>query len=124
MESLPTSSQGVEYQKPVEAQTISFLALPYELRLMVYHHILALDQPIELWVETGYALKNQRCRRVNAAILWRTFRRGGDVNLGFLCTCKLVNFEATEIFYGENKFRFSGNNGLMTAYAYITKIGR
>lgn len=76
-----------------------------------------------MWAETGDAMKDQRRRRVNAAILRRKFRRGGDTNLGFLRVCKLVNFEASEIFYGKNKFRFSGTNGCMAAYAYVTKIG-
>jgi hypothetical protein len=62
-------------------------------------------------------------RRINAAILQQTFRRFGDCNLGFLRVCKLINFEAAEIFYGENKFRFSGTNGHMAAYAFVTKIG-
>jgi hypothetical protein len=41
-----------------------------------------------------------------------------------LRTCKQVNVEAAEIFYGKNEFRFSGLNGHVVAYAYATKIGR
>lgn len=103
---------------------MSLLELPYELRAIVYRELLVLEHPIELWAETGIALKSQRHSRVNGAILRRAFKPGGDSNLGFLRLNKLINFEAAEIFYGENKFRFPGTNGHMVAFAFVTKISK
>lgn len=92
---------------------------------MIYKHHLVSSQPIELWAESGEVYKNQKLRRRNKAIMNRTVFAGRRrcVNLGLLRTCKQVNMEGAEIFYGHNEFRFSGKNGHMAAFAFVTKIG-
>lgn len=77
---------------------------------MVYKNLLILDEPIELWAEPNDTPKDQRRHLVNATVLREPFLRGGDVKLEFLCTCKQISFEASEIFYGDNDFRFSGTD--------------
>lgn len=105
-------------------QTFSFLELPAEIRNTVYHHALDLDEPIELWPETGDVYADQkRCRR-NAVILKRKLCTKRAHNLGLLRTCNQINAEVAVVFYGQNEFRFSGVNGNIATYAFITKIGR
>lgn len=92
---------------------------------MVYENAFVSDEPLELWAESGDVYKDQRLRRRNAAIMkHKVFNnRRGFVNLGFMRTCKQINIEATEVFYGHNEFRFSGKNGHMAAFAFVNKIG-
>lgn len=42
--------------------------------------------------------------------------------LGLLRTCKVIHQEASEIFYGQNKFRFSGIDGCIVASAFLHTI--
>ncbi|KAI4617004.1 uncharacterized protein J4E87_008516 [Alternaria ethzedia] len=113
-----------KFQKPVnKPQNVGFLDMPLEIRLMIYGHALEFDEPIELWPETG-DMDTEYYRRVrNGSRLRKMFGRRGARNLGLLRTCKQVCAEATEVFYGNNEFRFSGLNGHMVAYAFATKIG-
>ncbi|KAI4688264.1 uncharacterized protein J4E84_005195 [Alternaria hordeiaustralica] len=113
-----------KFQKPVnKPQNVGFLDMPLEIRLMIYGHALEFDEPIELWPETG-DMDTEYYRRVrNRSRLRKMFGRRGPRNLGLLRTCKQVCAEATEVFYGNNEFRFSGLNGHMVAYAFATKIG-
>ncbi|KAH9845839.1 hypothetical protein Tdes44962_MAKER00049 [Teratosphaeria destructans] len=67
------------------------LELPAELRIRIYEH----------------ALQHQRVlQRPLRASAWRTLP--GDVaNVSLLCTCKLVNEEAADVFCDLNSFRIS-----------------
>jgi hypothetical protein len=91
---------------------------------MVYSHVLEFNELIELWAETGDVYADRRRRRENRTILRRRFGKNEESNLGLLRTCKQVNTEAAELFYGKNEFRFSGINGHMAAWAFVSKIGR
>jgi hypothetical protein len=90
----------------------------------VYRHLLVLENSIELWAEPGEALENHRQTRIKGAILRQAFWRDSDSKLSFLRVSKMINFEAADIFYGENKFRLSDTNGHMVAFAFVTKIGK
>jgi hypothetical protein len=99
------------------------MTLPTEIRLMIYQYHFVFDEPIEMWAETGHVYADQKVRRQTKGALKRTFWHRRAVNLGLLRTCKQINTEAAEVFYGDNEFRFSGTNGHMVAYAYLKKIG-
>ncbi|KAF2029466.1 hypothetical protein EK21DRAFT_112840 [Setomelanomma holmii] len=104
--------------------TLLFLALPDELRKVVYKYLLVSRQPIKMWEETGKVYQNQNWRRQYTDIMSREICTGRKrCNLGLLRTGKLINAKAAEILYGQNEFRFSGKNRLMAAFAYVTKIG-
>lgn len=65
----------------------------------------------------------RRARQKNTRQLKQKFLYDLEVNLGFFRTCKQIYCEATKVFYGQNEFRFSGLNGHMVAFAYMSKIG-
>jgi hypothetical protein len=47
------------------------------------------------------------------------FRR---LNLSLLRTCRTINVEGSQVFYGDNEFRFSEINGHMVANLFVRKI--
>lgn len=87
------------------------MELPAEIRLIVYEYALVATNPIEFWAETGDSLTNYICRH-------RDIKNIGT-SLALLRTNKVVNNEATEIFYGKNEFRFSGLNCCIMASAFL-----
>ncbi|KAH7092523.1 hypothetical protein FB567DRAFT_588797 [Paraphoma chrysanthemicola] len=114
----------LKYQQPVtKPQTISFMEIPTEIRLMIFQHHFVSDKPIEMWAETGDVYADQKVRRQAKGAFKRKFWHKRIVNFGLLRTCKQINVEVGEIFYCENEFQFSGTNGHMIAYAYLKKIG-
>ena len=83
---------------------------------MIYGHLLTYSQPPEFWPETGHFNRDFHMRIV---VRHRTRHK---LHLQLLRTCKVVNSEAAEIFYGKNEFRFSGINGCVIASAFVFTI--
>ncbi|KAF2029503.1 hypothetical protein EK21DRAFT_112876 [Setomelanomma holmii] len=110
-----------QFLRQEHSQTISFFELPGEIRNQIYKQVCVLDKPIEAWAETGDQYEDHRLRRRSKKEYGKLFKH--EHNLRLLRTCKRVNAEATGTFYGGNDFRFSGLNGHMVAYAWLTKIG-
>ncbi|KAF2662085.1 hypothetical protein K491DRAFT_340258 [Lophiostoma macrostomum CBS 122681] len=97
------------------------MGLPVELRLKVYRSLLVFEDAIEIWPEVGSAT-NDRTAKYRAVQQWSRLIRRRKLNLGILRLCKVVHDEASEVFYGENEFRFSAVNGQMVAAAFIHHI--
>jgi hypothetical protein len=97
-----------------------FMKLPAELRLEVYRYRLVQQSPIELW---PHVIDNVRWR--SNIKRQKAFRRYESLYpaLGLLRVSRLINEEASQVFYGENEFRFSGINGWMVFSAFLNTIG-
>ncbi|KAF2465313.1 uncharacterized protein BDR25DRAFT_360675 [Lindgomyces ingoldianus] len=101
-----------------------FLDLPVEIRLSIYEIVLKLSKPIEMWPETGFpGLGNRMARGRNFRKLHKAHSKW-NCNINLLRTCRLINTEAGEIYYGKNSFRFSAVNGWMVANTFLYQIGR
>ncbi len=46
------------------------------------------------------------------------------VGAKLLRTCKMINREATPVYYGENEFRFTMEDGWIPLYDFLTRIGQ
>jgi hypothetical protein len=95
--------------------------LPPELRIRVYRFVFKFDDPIEFWPETTTTGGDFYYRNKNRNHM-RYLLKNRKLNLDFLRTCRTVHAEGSEVFYGENDFRFSAINGHMTANLFVRKI--
>lgn len=99
--------------------------LPTELRIEILRLVLRRKPPIELWAETGDFEKDIEVWHSNQhryRMATSTFK--GNLPLHLLRTCKQLNREGGQIFYGENYFSCSGMNGWIVAAGWMEKIGR
>ena len=53
----------------------------------------------------------------------RIYKRNVQPLVGLLRVNRLIHVEASQIFYGENEWRFSGINGWMVFYAWLNTVG-
>jgi hypothetical protein len=99
-----------------------FLQLPTELRLRVYREVLVQSRPIELWPH----VPNNTIGMANLqrATTMRLYRENIQPRLQLLRTNKLIHAEASEMFYGENEWRFSGINAWMVFSCWLHTIGQ
>jgi hypothetical protein len=102
-------------------QTKSFIDLPAEIRIKIYRYAFQLGQPLELWAESDTANHTYWLRVQNKKNLLYQIRKR-QLNLSFLRTCRMVHIEGSELFYGENEFRFTSVNGHMVANLFVRKI--
>ncbi|KAL1597707.1 hypothetical protein SLS60_008193 [Paraconiothyrium brasiliense] len=93
-----------------------FLDLPAEIRLIIYEYVLVLNKPIEVWPESGTLMP--AFDRGDIVEIHRLIQ-SRELPVGMLRTCKLVQQEATPIFYGTIRFRFSGINGTSVACVFL-----
>lgn len=118
-----TRLQHADYDKKRPLRG-SFLDLPAEIRLDIYERVIIAEKPFEFWPEVGCGkggvLGDWGGRRLQD--LYRYPPR--KFNLQLLRICWQIYFEIAQVFYSRNEFRFSGVNGHMLAYAWMTKIGR
>ncbi|KAF2265483.1 hypothetical protein CC78DRAFT_567543 [Lojkania enalia] len=109
-----------KWARPHTGKTFPLMELPVELRLGVYRYILVQNDPIELWPHvknnTMYCANNYRRQG------FREYRSLNSVRR-LLRVSSVVNEEASQIYYGENQFRFSGINGWMVFSAFLYTIG-
>jgi hypothetical protein len=96
--------------------------LPGEIRNRIYRLHLLVGNPIELLPKSAHATH----KAANSADLrsdhkFLVIRRS---RLPLLRSSKDVNKEASEIFYGENEFRFTGQNGWNWLHGYLRTIGK
>ncbi|PSN65126.1 hypothetical protein BS50DRAFT_635938 [Corynespora cassiicola Philippines] len=98
-----------------------FFSLPTELRLQVYKHVLIQPRPIELW---PHGLDNtfKECQELRKETIY-TYARTTQCTLTLLRVCKRIHAEASQTFYGDNEFRFTGINGWMVCRAWLHTIG-
>lgn len=69
----------------------SFLSLPGELRNRIYELVLVREEHSYEWEE-----------------IWRHIYHPKGLTVGLLCASKIIHQEATPVFYGQNRFDFSG----------------
>ncbi|CAO2649858.1 Nn.00g011500.m01.CDS01 [Neocucurbitaria sp. VM-36] len=111
----------MKYARVFRRQTMSFLDLPAELRVKIYRNAFLFEEPIEFYARTDSVNHDYWVRKDTHTFLMNLIKRR-LLNLGFLRTCRTVQSEGSEVFYGENEFRFSGLNGHMVANLFIRKI--
>ncbi|KAJ4364122.1 hypothetical protein N0V83_009577 [Neocucurbitaria cava] len=102
-------------------QTLSFFDLPAELRVKVYHYAFRFEEPIDFLPQTDSQNHDYWVRK-DCHAYFRRLLNQRRLNLSFLRTCRAVQSEGSEVFYGENEFRFSNVNGHMVANLFIHKI--
>jgi len=120
----PKPNDERKYANRHPGPAFRFLDLPLEPRVIIYKMALVLSRPIELWPECDtpdVAQQHKSIARNFQYLKHKLSRR--HFNVGLLRTCKLINYEARDIFYGCNEWRFSGLNGWMVANAFLYTIG-
>jgi hypothetical protein len=80
-----------------------------------------MDPPVEFWAEVD-CYGNARKQRSQDAEKLRSAIASRKLNLDFLRTCRRAQFEGSEVFYGENEFRFSGVSGHIIANLFVRKV--
>ncbi|KAL0261371.1 hypothetical protein SLS55_002801 [Diplodia seriata] len=106
---------------PQFRQTLSFMDLPVEVRIMIYRLLLLSSTPFELCFR-AFVVWVPALRVPNEGSAWSHFASFRPA-LGVLRLNKLINREAAEVFYGENEFRFSAFNSSIPAHAFMATIG-
>jgi hypothetical protein len=87
----------------------------------IYRSAFLLDEPLEFWAEVD-CLGSYKKQRAQDASTLRSLIETRDLNLSFLRTCRRIHAEGSEVFYGENEFRFSGVSRHMIANLFVRKI--
>ncbi|ORY06395.1 hypothetical protein BCR34DRAFT_616976 [Clohesyomyces aquaticus] len=82
-----------------------------------------LPHPIDLWHETGYTITDRRVRRLTFFTL-DSLMRTAIPTIALLRTCKLIDSEASPIFYSGHEFLSSGINGHMMAHTFLYTISK
>lgn len=77
----------------VEKSSNAFLALPYEIRRIIYQNLFCDDKMINSIRSVGYLMK------------YRANDKGHDLHPKIMGTCSQVHSECQDILYGENKFQ-------------------
>ncbi|KAF2029504.1 hypothetical protein EK21DRAFT_112877 [Setomelanomma holmii] len=99
----------VNYARKFRQQTKSFDVTPV-IRVKIYRYALKFDSPLELWAESDTSNHTYWVRQDNKDHLRNILKRR-LLNLSLLRTCRKVHAEASEVFYSENEFGFTGLNG-------------
>lgn len=95
--------------------------LPGEIRNRIYRLHLLVDEPIELLARTSRTNSKGADKAERQAR--ERFTKIRTSRLKFLRLSKTVNKEASDIFYGENEFRFTGQNGWTWLRGFMHVIG-
>ncbi|KAF2014008.1 hypothetical protein BU24DRAFT_250716 [Aaosphaeria arxii CBS 175.79] len=125
-EHFPALLEERRRSRPFPPMKISFSELCTEIRVQIYRYHFRFSDPIEFWPETGVCDGDHRFDRYREAKLTREkfskLTSSGDLNLKFLRVNRLINAEASQVFFGENEFRFSAINGQMAANIWMRRI--
>ncbi|KAH7056895.1 hypothetical protein B0J12DRAFT_774339 [Macrophomina phaseolina] len=89
----------------------SLMALPTEIRVMIWGHLLISHKPFELWA-WGETVRGPS---------WEDFMSAAP-RLAVLRLNKAIRNEAAEVFYSKNEFRFSRVNAWMMLDAFLAQI--
>ena len=123
----PRRRQRSQLQSPL-------LRLPPEIRSNIYHLVLVRNEPIDLWPHKWTTSEDQNQSRT----FRRSRRRSGGLKVrhqdsleyvrkematGLLGTCTQVFNEASGLFWGQNRFRFSGRSGWQGLLRFFLTIG-
>lgn len=92
-----------------------------ELRLRIYRGCLVQEAPIELWPHVKHNTKDNA--NLQRAITFGIYRTNVQPCLRLCRTNRLIHKEASQIFYGENKWRFSGINGWIVFSCWLYTVG-
>ncbi|KAF2124366.1 hypothetical protein P153DRAFT_400995 [Dothidotthia symphoricarpi CBS 119687] len=102
------------------AKPFPFERLPSELRLQIYRKLLVRPEPIDLWPHIRYNMM-YNCNLQRATVM-REYQSTNRPRVALLRVSKLIHEEASEVFYGENEWRFSGINGWMVMSCWLNTI--
>ncbi|EME44645.1 hypothetical protein DOTSEDRAFT_72187 [Dothistroma septosporum NZE10] len=104
---------------PFKRNNTNFMDLPGEIRNSVSRLALVLDEPVEFAPKTYYNNENEgpvgRLLYQHRKELWSILR---IVRVG-----KQISSEATDIFSGENEFRFTNLLGWYVLHSFLTAFG-
>ncbi|KAK5136114.1 hypothetical protein LTR08_004165 [Meristemomyces frigidus] len=104
--------------RPREPTTVKFMDLPGEIRNRIYRLFLVVEPEINLSPRSsdcsnaGTLERQTRARLTKLKPILRILRLSPDIHT-----------EASDIFYGENEFRFGGCMGWSLLLAFLRKIG-
>jgi hypothetical protein len=101
-------------------QDSPFLKLPAEIREQIYYAALVRPAPIDLWpLKYTKDPSTTRVIRVQEDLLF--VRK--EMATGLVTTCKQIFYEASNIFWSNNTFRFSGDIEWTGARRFLGQIG-
>lgn len=106
---------------PQIPQRKSLFGLPAEVCLEILRHVLGSDGVWKFWAHCSTPEQTSRARAFNLCKMHALLKRR-SLDLGFLRTCRQTHTEGSEVFYGENEFRFSARNGHPVANLFMPKV--
>ncbi|KAL9128224.1 MAG: hypothetical protein Q9217_003070 [Psora testacea] len=115
-------------RRPKHQLKSPLLALPPELRNKIYRYALLRDEPIDLWPHKWTkpdTIDQPSCTALTLKVRHQESLRyvRKEMATGLLGTCSQVYDEATNLFWGENHFRFSGRSGWQGLLRFFLTIG-
>ncbi|KAF2665755.1 hypothetical protein BT63DRAFT_463950 [Microthyrium microscopicum] len=99
--------------------TSTFLALNEDCRHEIYTHVLRVPGAIEFIPISDHEIMTAKNMSSFHDHYWKQIAPLTQ----FLRTCKAIYEEACPIFYGNNRFRFSGEQGWIALWLFTAKIG-
>ena len=115
-------------RRPKHQLQSPLLALPPELRTKIYRYALIRSDPIDLWPHKW--TKSDTPDQPSPTVLTLKVRYQESLQhvrkemaTGLLGTCSQVYNEAVMLFWGDNRFRFSGRSGWQGLLRFFLTIG-
>ncbi|KAI9702878.1 MAG: hypothetical protein M1836_008092 [Candelina mexicana] len=105
--------------KSVVPPATTLLSLPGELLNQIYELALVQEEPIELWSEEAINYNSVHPKSILQESFRITRRRLG---VGLLGTCRKFRNEASSIFFGANRFYFSGSGGWDGLFRFLIAL--
>ena len=105
---------------PSMTTTSKFMDLPGEVRNQIYRLFLIMDPPIEFCPRSNGATRNAMSRACKYAD--ERHKKLSPI-LRLLRLNREINAEASDIYYGENEFRFSYEESWAHIWAFLNTIG-
>ncbi|KAG8532066.1 uncharacterized protein KY384_003703 [Bacidia gigantensis] len=115
-------------RRPKQQLQSPFLSLPPELRNKIYRYALVREDPIDLWPHRWtipIAAEDSKPTPLNLKVRHQEglnhVRK--EMAVGLLGTCSQMYREAALMFWGENRWRFSGRSGWQGLLRFFLTIG-
>lgn len=88
---------------PDQSQCPLLSAVPFEIRHMIFHHLLTTAEPID---------KPHKHLGIKETALLDNYKPIPHIDSAILRTCRMVYSEALPILYGQNTFEFSSADAI------------